>query len=64
MGRERERDESGNPRTIPEQIGKILEKSGESLKKGQKGAKKEGQVQIGKPPPLKPPRLAARDFFA
>ena len=38
-----------NPRTIPEQIGKIPEKSGKS-QKGQKGTKKEGQVQIGKPP--------------
>ena len=47
-----------NPRTIPEQIGKIPEKSGKS-QKGQKRTKKEGRVQIGKPPRLKPPRLAA-----
>ena len=38
-----------NPRTIPEQIGKIPEKSGK-FQKGQKRTKKEGQVQIGKPP--------------
>ena len=43
-----------NPRTIPEQIGKILEKSGKS-QKGQKRTKKEGQVQIGKPPPFETP---------
>ena len=49
-----------NPRTIPEQIGKIPEKSGKS-QKGQKGTKKEGQVQIGKRPRSKPPRLAALD---
>ena len=49
-----------NPRTIPEQIGKIPEKSGKS-QKGQKRTKKEGQVQIGKPPRLKHPRLAALD---
>ena len=48
-----------NPRTIPEQIGKMPEKSGKSQK--QKRTKKEGQVQIGKPPGLKPPRLAALD---
>ena len=47
-----------NPRSIPEQIGKIPEKSDKS-QKGQKRTKKEGQVQIGKPPRLKPPRLAA-----
>ena len=43
-----------NPRTIPEQIGKIPEKSGKS-QKGQKRTKREGQVQIGKNPRLKPP---------
>ena len=43
-----------NPRTIPEQIGKILEKSGKP-QKGQKRTKKEGQVQIGKHPRLKKP---------
>ena len=47
-----------NPRTIPEQIGKIPEKSGKS-QKGQKRTKKERQVQIGKPPRLKHPCLAA-----
>ena len=57
------------------QIGKIPgpspRKSGKSRKnrespkkdkKGQKRTKKEGQVQIGKPPRLKHPRLAALDF--
>ena len=56
--RKRKRTNRENPRTIPEQIGKIPEKSGKS----QKRTKKEGQVQIGKPPRLKPPRLAALDF--
>ena len=51
-----------NPRTIPEQIGKIPDKSGKS-QTGQKRTKKEGQVQIGKPPRFKPPRLAALDPF-
>ena len=48
---------------IPEQIGKIPEKSGKS-QKGRKRTKKEGQVQIGKPPRLKHPRLAALDNCA
>ena len=56
--RKRKRNNRENPRTVPEQIGKIPEKSGKS-QKGQKRTKKEGQVQIGKPPRLKPPRLAA-----
>ena len=56
--RKRKRTNRGNPRTIPEQIGKIPEKSGKS-QKGQKRTRKEGQVQIGKPPRLKHPRLAA-----
>ena len=56
--RKRKRTIRENPRTIPEQIRKIPEKSGKS-QKGQKRTKKEGQVQIGKPPRLKPPRLAA-----
>ena len=47
--RKRKRTNRENPRTIPEQIGKIPEKSGKS-QKGQKRTKKEGQVQIGKPP--------------
>ena len=59
--RKRKRTNRENPRTIPEQIGKIPEKSGKS-QKGQKRTKKEGQVQIGKPPRLKPPRLAALDL--
>ena len=48
-----------NPRTLPEQIGKIPGK----VPKGQKRTKKEGQVQIGKPPRLKHPRLAALESF-
>ena len=52
--RKRKRTNRENPRTIPEQIGKIPEKSGKS-QKGQKRTKKEGQVQIRKPPRLKPP---------
>ena len=59
--RKRKTTNRENPRTIPAQIGKIAEKSGKS-EKGQKRTKKdkkEGQVQIGKPPRLKPPRLAA-----
>ena len=59
--RKRKRTNRENPRTIPEQIGKIPEKSGKS-QKGQKGTKKEGRVQIGKPPRLKPPRLAALEI--
>ena len=59
--RKRERTIRDNPRTIPEQIRKIPEKSGKS-QKGQKRTKKEGQVQIRKPPRLKAPRLAALDY--
>ena len=55
---ERKRTNRGNPWSIPEQIEKIPEKSGKS----QKGPKKEGQVQIGKPPRLKPPRLVALEI--
>ena len=40
-----------NPRTIPEQIGKIQKKIGKVPKR----TKKEGQVQIGKPPPFETP---------
>ena len=44
-----------DPRTIPGQTGKIPEESGKD-KKGQKKTKKQGRVQIEKPPPrLKPP---------
>ena len=50
-----------NPRTIPEQIGKIPEKSGKSHK-GRKRTKKEGQVQIGNTPPVEPPPLPALDI--
>ena len=42
-------------------IGKIPKKSGKS-QKGQKRTKKEGQVQIGKPSRLNPPRLAALEI--
>ena len=56
--RKRKRTNRENPRTIPAQIGKIPEKSGKS-EKGQKRTKKEGQVQIGKPP-----CLAALDTIA
>ena len=61
--RKRKRTNRENPRTIPEQIGKIPEKSGKS-QKGQKRTKKEGHVQIGKPPRLKHPRLAALEFIS
>ena len=61
--RKRKRTNRENPRTIPAQIGKIPEKSGKS-QKGQKRTKKEGQVQIGKPPRLKPPRLAALEHLS
>ena len=43
--RKRKRANRENPRTIPEQIGKIPEKSGKS-QNGQKRTKKEGQAQI------------------
>ena len=58
--RKRKRTNRENLRRVPGQIGKIPKKSGKS-QKGQKRTKKEGQVQIGKPPRLKPPRLAALD---
>ena len=57
-----------NPRTIPEEIGKIPEKSGKSQKrtkkdkKGQKRTKKDKKGQKSpdrETPRLKPPRLAA-----
>ena len=59
--RKRKRTNRENPRTITAQIGKIPEKLGKS-EKGQKRTKREGQVQIGKPPRLKPPRLAALEI--
>ena len=59
--RKSKRTNRENPRTIPEQIRKIPENR-ESPKKDKKRTKKEGHVQIGKPPRLKPPRLAALDF--
>ena len=54
--RERKRTNRENPGPSPS-------KSGNSRKIGKvpKRTKKEGQVQIGKPPCLKPPRLAALD---
>ena len=58
--RKRKRTNRESPWTVPEQIGKIPEKSRKS-QKGQKRTKKEGQVQIGTPPRLKHPRLAALD---
>ena len=58
--KKRKRTNRENPRRVPEQIGKIPEKSGKS-RKGQKRTKKEGRVQIRKPPRLKTPRLAALD---
>ena len=56
--RKRKRTNQENPRRVPGQIGKIPGK----VPKGHKRTKKEGQVQIGKPPRLKHPRLAALDF--
>ena len=49
--RKRKRTNREDPRRVPGQIGKFPKRT-----------KKEGQVQIGKPPRLKPPRLAALDF--
>ena len=60
--RKRKRTNRENPGTIPKQIGKSR-KNWESPKKD-KRTKKEGQVQIGKPPRLKPPRLAALDLLS
>ena len=56
--RKRKRTNRENPRTIPEQIGKIPEKSGKS----QKGQKRTKKSRSGNPPRLKPPRLAALDY--
>ena len=50
--RKRKRTNRENPRRVPGQIGKIPGK----VPKGQERTKKEGQVQIGKPPRLKHPR--------
>ena len=47
--RKRKRTNREDPQRVPGQIRKIPEKSGKS-QKGQKRTKKEGQVQIGKPP--------------
>ena len=58
--RKRKRTNRENPRRVPGQIGKIPGK----VPKGQKRTKKEGQVQIGKPPRLKHPRLAALEKVA
>ena len=60
IGQERGKGQIGKiPGPSPSKSGKSRKKSGKS----QKRTKKEGQVQIGKPPRLKPPRLAALDFF-
>ena len=61
--RKRKRTNRENPRTIPGQIGKIPEKSGKSPKGKKNRTKKEGQVQIGKPPHLNPPRLAPLESY-
>ena len=58
--RKRKRTNRENPRTIPEQIGKIPEKSGKS-KKDKKGQKRKDKSRSRNPPLLKPPRLAALD---
>ena len=60
--RKRKRTNRENPRRVPRQIGTFPKKSGKS-EKGQKRTKKEGQVQIGKPPRLNHPRLAAFELF-
>ena len=55
IGREREKGRIGKiPAESPDKSGKS--------RKEQKRTKKEGQVQIGKPPCLKPPRLAALEI--
>ena len=57
IGREREKlTNRENPRTIPEQIGKIPEKSGSPKKQ-----KRKDKSRSGSPPRLKHPRLAALD---
>ena len=62
IGRERGKGQIGKiPRPSPSKSGKS-QKNRESPKKGQKRTKKEGQVQIGKPPRLKHPHLAALEF--
>ena len=63
--RKRKRINRENPRTIPEQIGKIPEKSGKSqkgykkdrkrTKRNKKGQKRTKKSRSGKPPRLKPP---------
>ena len=50
------KDKKGQKRTKKDRKG---QKRTKKDKKGQKRTKKEGQVQNGKPPRLKPPRLAA-----
>ena len=59
--RKRKRTNRENPRRVPGQIGKIPKKKKGKVPKRTKRTKKEGQVQIGKPPRLEPPRLAALD---
>ena len=52
--RKKRRTNRENPRTIPERIGKIPEKSGKS-QKGQKGEKKKDKSRSGSPPPFSGP---------
>ena len=63
--RKRKRTNQENPRTIPEQIGKIPEKSGKS-QKGQKRTKKDRKGRTSPdqetPPFEPPPRLAALEL--
>ena len=62
IGRERGKGPIGKiPGESPDKSGKCPGKS-QNDKKGQKRTKKEGQVQIGKPPRLKHPHLAALDL--
>ena len=56
--RKRKRTDRENPRTIPEQIGEIPEKSGKS----QKGQKRKDKSRSGNPPVWTPPRLAAQSL--
>ena len=59
IGRERGKEQIGKiPGESPDKSGK----SRESPQKDKKRTKKEGQVQIGKPPRLKHPRLAALEI--
>ena len=61
--RKRKRTKSGKSPDHPRANREKSQENQESPKKDKKGTKKEGQVQIGKPPRLKPPRLAGLEFF-